>query len=86
MDQMDGLDRLADGKTAKIVLNFQGELKGIKEQHPELAARVDIFAQQTREKMQEIKDQINRLPDDFQDLVKILVINGCHKMADEVFL
>ncbi len=81
-----GPDRLGDGKTAKIVLSFQGELKSIKETQPELAARIDIFNNQAREKMQQIKDQITRFPDKHRELVSILVINGCHKMADEVFL
>lgn len=80
------LDRLTDGKTAKIVLSFQGELKSIQEQHPDLAARVDVFSQQIRDKMQAIREQIDQFPMPEREMVQILVINGIHKTTDEVFL
>lgn len=80
------MDRLTDGKTAKIVLNFSGELKEIQESHPQLAAKVDVFNQAFRERMEEVKKEIDRFPDEEQELVRILVINGMHKTADEVFL
>ena len=83
---MDIEQDVRDGKTAKIVLSYQGELKKIQEEHPELRASVDSFASLVRERLLRLREQVDQFPDAERELVSFLVINGIHRMCDEVFL
>ncbi len=83
---MDLEETLRDGKTAKIVMSFQHELKSIKDNQPELAAKVDAFGQEVRELMQRLRASVDEFPETERELVGILVINGIHTMVEEVFL
>ena len=79
-------ESLRDGKTAKIVLSRQGELKEIMEGNPQLAARVDGFEEQLRDRMRRLRASIDAFPEAERLLVSFLVRHGIDRMADEVFL
>jgi adenylate kinase len=75
-----------EGKTARIVLSRTKEIQEVRENHPELSERIDVFEAQMRERLGWIHEQIRAMPAEDQELVSTLVIHGIHRMTDEVFL
>lgn len=70
----------------KEVISIFDKVKSIKQANPEVSKRVDALEKEIRDKMYEIKEQIKKLNREDQDLVTVLVIQGVHRAADEVFI
>ncbi len=70
----------------KEVLSIFDKVKVIKQQNPEISKSIDKLEKEIREKMYEIKNYIKQLNKEDQDLVTVLVIQGIHRTADEVFI
>lgn len=70
----------------KMAVSIFEKVKQIKGAHPEIARRIDKLEIEIRERIVEIKKQIDRLEGKDKDLVTILVINGIHRTAEEVLV
>lgn len=62
------------------------ELEKIRQDHPEVNEKFLQFRNDVRTLVKEIRDLVGTLPEEDRELVRILVINGIHRMTDEVFL
>ena len=58
----------------------------IKRKHPDISRRIDGLENEIREKLMSIKDSIDEFPSMEKELVTVLVINGIHKMCDEILI
>jgi hypothetical protein len=58
----------------------------IKRKHPDISRRIDGLEGEIREKLMAIKDAIDEFPNMEKELVTVLVINGVHKMCDEILI
>ncbi len=58
----------------------------IKRKHPDISRRIDGLENEIREKLMAIKDAIDEFPNMEKELVTVLVINGVHKMCDEILI
>lgn len=58
----------------------------IKRKHPDISKRIDGLENEIREKLMSIKDAIDEFPNMEKELVTVLVINGVHKMCDEILI
>ena len=58
----------------------------IKRKHPDISRRIDALEGEIREKLMAIKDAIDEFPNMEKELVTVLVINGVHKMCDEILI
>ncbi|MCC6151625.1 MAG: hypothetical protein IT461_15340 [Planctomycetes bacterium] len=58
----------------------------IKRKHPDISRRIDGLEGEIREKLMAIKDAIDEFPSMEKELVTVLVINGVHKMCDEILI
>lgn len=58
----------------------------IKRKHPDISRRIDGLEGEIREKLMAIKDAIDEFPNMEKELVTVLVINGIHKMCDEILI
>ncbi|CAG1770517.1 hypothetical protein BAC2_01104 [uncultured bacterium] len=58
----------------------------IKRKHPDISRRIDGLENEIREKLMAIKDAIDEFPNMEKELVTVLVINGIHKMCDEILI
>lgn len=72
--------------SVKEVISIFEKVKAIKQANPEISKRIDLLEKEIRDKMYEIKEQIEKLNKEDQDLVTVLVIQGIHRAADEVFI
>lgn len=72
--------------SVKEVISIFEKVKAIKQANPEISKRIDLLEKEIRDKMYEIKEQIKKLNKEDQDLVTVLVIQGIHRAADEVFI
>ncbi|GIK54088.1 hypothetical protein EDM80_14055 [bacterium] len=58
----------------------------IKRKHPDTSRRIDTHESEIREKLMQIKDAIDEFPAMEKELITVLVINGIHKMCDEILI
>jgi hypothetical protein len=56
----------------------------IKRTHPQIARQIDTRELEIRQCLQEIRREIDKLDDPDRELVKVLVINGIYRSAEEV--
>ncbi len=77
--------RRLDG-VADMALSIFQRVSGIKHSNPETARKIDRAEKEIRDRLVEIKKQIDLLDKKDRDLVTILVINGIHRTADEVLV
>jgi hypothetical protein len=75
------LDGVAD-----MALSIFQRVSDIKRSHPEAARKIDRAEKEIRDRLVEIKKQIDVLDKKDRDLVTILVINGIHRTTDEVLV
>jgi ribosomal protein L18E len=75
----------AEDITQMAVSIFE-KVKEIKKRNPAVARTIDQLEAEIRERLVEIQKQIGKLERRDRDLVKILVINGLHRTADEVLI
>lgn len=69
-----------------IVTQVFDRVRTIKMKHPELSRRVDGLEADIRDKLMSIKDAIDEFPKVEKELITVLVINGVHKMCDEILI
>jgi hypothetical protein len=77
--------RRLDG-VADMALSIFQRVSDIKHSHPESARKIDRAEKEIRDRLMEIKKQIDLLDKKDRDLVTILVINGIHRTTDEVLV
>ncbi len=80
------MNEVKKGSDIKEVLSIFDKVKSIKQANPEVSKKIDMLEKEIRDKMYEIKEQIKKLNREDQDLVTVLVIQGIHRAADEVFI
>lgn len=80
------MNEVKKGSDIKEVLSIFDKVKSIKQANPEVSKKIDMLEKEIRDKMYEIKEQIKKLNKEDQDLVTVLVIQGIHRAADEVFI
>jgi hypothetical protein len=61
-------------------------VREIKRRHPDLSRRVDVLESEVRDRLMAIKDTIDAFPAMERELITVLVINGIHKMSDEILI
>jgi hypothetical protein len=71
---------------SQMALSLFEKVKQIKKSNPEVARNIDRLERQIRGCLEGIKQEIQKLDKKERDLVKILVINGLHRTADEVLI
>ena len=74
------------GEIAKMALAIFDKVKDIKTDNPDVAKAIDDLEKEIKERLQGIRDQIERLDKTDRDLVTILVINGIHRSTDEILV
>jgi len=65
---------------------FFRRIREIKSQNPEAAREIDRMEAQIRDRLRDIRKAIDTMTSEEQELVKILVINGLYKSAEEILL
>jgi predicted transcriptional regulator len=69
-----------------MVTRIFDRVRQIKRAHPELSRRVDTLEAEIRDRLMSIKDAIDDFPRMERELITVLVINGIHKMCDEILI
>jgi predicted transcriptional regulator len=69
-----------------MVTRVFDRVRQIKRAHPELSRRVDTLEAEIRDRLMSIKDAIDDFPRMERELITVLVINGIHKMCDEILI
>ncbi len=69
-----------------MVTRIFDRVRQIKRAHPELSRRVDSMEAEIRDRLMAIKDTIDEFPRMERELITVLVINGVHKMCDEILI
>ncbi|MBX3461525.1 MAG: hypothetical protein KF696_16390 [Planctomycetes bacterium] len=72
--------------TPGMVTRIFDRVRQIKRSHPELSRRVDALELEIRDRLMSIKDTIDEFPQMERELITVLVINGVHKMCDEILI
>jgi hypothetical protein len=74
------------GPTPGMVTKLFDRVRIIKHQHPELSRRIDGLETEIRDRLMSIKDTIDEFPPVERELITVLVINGIHRMSDEILI
>lgn len=69
-----------------MVTRIFDRVRMIKLKHPEQARLVDSQEGKIRDSLMAIKDALDEFPSDERELITVLVINGVHKMCDEILI
>ena len=69
-----------------MVTRIFSRVRMIKLKHPESARRIDGHEARIRDCLMAIKDSLDEFPSADRELIKVLVINGVHKMCDEILI
>ncbi|HNZ67094.1 MAG: hypothetical protein KBC30_04220 [Planctomycetes bacterium] len=78
---------MEEGKTEKIVLAHNEEIIEAREKYPQVAEKLDEFKVEIRKIVKQIHSEIQDIMEENnQELLSVLVINGIHRMTDEIFL
>ncbi|MBZ0136624.1 MAG: hypothetical protein K8I27_09650 [Planctomycetes bacterium] len=72
--------------TPGMVTKLFDRVRVIKQQHPELSRRIDGLEAEIRDRLMNIKDTIDEFPNMERELITVLVINGVHRMCDEILI
>ena len=78
--------RSGDTEIGSIAISIFNKVRDIKKTNPDVSGKIDKLEKEIRERLVQIKGEINKLDRHDRDLVKILVINGLHRTADEVLI
>ena len=78
--------RAGDTEVGSLAISIFSKVRDIKKSHPEVSKKIDRLEKEIRERLVDIKGEISKLESHDRDLVKILVINGLHRTADEVLI
>ena len=69
-----------------MVTKLFDRVRTIKQQHAELSRRIDGLEAEIRDRLMNIRDVIDDFPDMERELITVLVINGIHRMCDEILI
>ncbi len=69
-----------------MAANLFDTVKRIKSENEPLSRKIDALEADIRRKVVEIKALLDRFPAKDRDLVRVLIINGLHRTADETLL
>lgn len=69
-----------------MVTRIFDRVKMIKLKHPESARKIDGQEARIRDCLMSIKDSLDEFPAADRELITVLVINGVHKMCDEILI
>ena len=69
-----------------IVTQVFDRVRQIKLKHPDQSRRIDVAERDIRDRLMRIKDTIDEFPRIEKELITVLVINGVHKMCDEILI
>ncbi len=78
--------RVGEADISSLASSLFEKVRDIKSTHPQVARKIDALELEIRERLEEIRRQIGKLGKPDQELVKVLVINGLYRTADEVLL
>jgi hypothetical protein len=79
-------DKPDSGPTPGMVTKLFDRVRIIKHHHPDLSRRIDALETEIRDRLMSIKDTIDEFPPVERELITVLVINGIHKMCDEILI
>lgn len=85
-EEVTRLRKLARDESSTMAVGLIEKAQEIKLQNPQITRRIDRLEREVREKLEAIRGEISRLSKKDQDLVKILVINGIQRTAEEVLI
>jgi hypothetical protein len=77
-----GHDEVRPGMVTRIF----DRVRMIKLKQPESARKIDAQEARIRDCLMAIKDSLDEFPAADRELITVLVINGVHKMADEILI
>ncbi|MCC6465421.1 MAG: hypothetical protein IT463_08800 [Planctomycetes bacterium] len=69
-----------------MVTRLFDRVRQIKRAHPDLSRTIDSTEAEIRDRLMRIKDVIDEFPHQERELLTVLVINGVHKMCDEILI
>ena len=72
--------------TPGMVTKLFDRVRIIKHSHPELSRKIDGLESEIRDRLMTIKDTVDEFPPMERELITVLVINGVHKMCDEILI
>ncbi len=72
--------------TPGMVTRIFDRVRQIKMRHPEQSRNIDALESEIRDRLMRIKDSIDEFPKNDRGLITVLVINGVHKMCDEILI
>lgn len=78
--------RIGENDITLLASSLFEKVRDIKATHPLAARKIDALEREIRDRLQEIRRQISKFPKTDQELVKVLVINGLYRTADEVII
>ena len=79
-------DQPESGPTPGMVTKLFDRVRIIKHHHPDLSRRIDALETEIRDRLMSIKDTIDDFPPVERELITVLVINGIHRMCDEILI
>jgi predicted transcriptional regulator len=79
-------DKPETGPTPGMVTKLFDRVRIIKHHHPDLSRRIDALETEIRDRLMSIKDTIDEFPPVERELITVLVINGVHRMCDEILI
>jgi hypothetical protein len=79
-------DKPDTGPTPGMVTKLFDRVRIIKHHHPDLSRRIDALETEIRDRLMSIKDTIDEFPPVERELITVLVINGVHRMCDEILI
>ncbi len=82
LDDQSGEQQVSPG----LVTAMFDRVRLIKRKHPDISKRIDAHEGLIRETLMQIKDAIDEFPAMEKELITVLVINGIHKMCDEILI
>ncbi len=75
-----------DTEITQMAVSIFEKVREIKRSNRNVARRIDRLELEIRNRLEKIRNEINRLDKHDQDLVTILVINGVHRSTEEVLV
>lgn len=74
------------GPTPGMVTELFDRVRMIKRHHPDLSRKIDGLETEIRDRLMKIKDAVDEFPHMERELITVLVINGVHRMCDEILI
>ncbi|MCA8918332.1 MAG: hypothetical protein KDB32_04585 [Planctomycetes bacterium] len=72
--------------TPGMVTQLFDRVRLIKRNHPDESRKIDALETEIRDRLMKIKDTVDEFPHLERELITVLVINGVHRMCDEILI